>query len=78
MREMRNTYKFFLAKPYAKRILGSPRPRWEDNIRTDLTDTMWEVVEWIHLAQKRDQWRALVQAVMNLRVLQKAEDFLTE
>jgi hypothetical protein len=47
----------------------SPRRRWEDGIRMDLRGTGWEGVEWIHLAQVRDRWWVLVDAVMNLRVL---------
>jgi hypothetical protein len=42
--------------------------RWKDNIRTDLKETGWECMDWIHLAQDRDQWRAVVNTVMNLRV----------
>jgi len=51
-----------------KRPLGRPRSRWEDNTRKDLREVEWEGVDWIHLAQKRDQWRILVNTVMNLRV----------
>jgi hypothetical protein len=42
--------------------------RWEDNIRMDLKDIGWDGVAWIHLAQNKDQWRAFVYMVMNLRV----------
>jgi hypothetical protein len=42
--------------------------RWEDNIRMDLREIGWKRVDWIHLAQDRDQWRALVNTVMNLRI----------
>jgi hypothetical protein len=45
-----------------------PRRRWEDNIRMDLRETVWEGVDWMHLVQNRDQWRTLVITVMNLRV----------
>jgi hypothetical protein len=55
-------------KPEGKRPLGRPRGRWEDNIRMDLREILWEGVDWIHLVQDRDQWRALVNTVMNLRV----------
>jgi hypothetical protein len=50
----------------------------EDNIRTDLKEIGWESVEWIHLAQDRDQWRAVVNTVMKLRVPYKAGNFKTE
>jgi hypothetical protein len=45
-----------------------PRVRWEDNIKMDLNDIGWDGVDWIHMAQDRDQWRALVNMVMKLRV----------
>jgi hypothetical protein len=48
------------------RPLGRPRHRWEDNIRMDLTEIGWGGMDWIDLAQDRDQWRALVNTVMNL------------
>jgi hypothetical protein len=47
---------------------GRPRRRWVDNIKIDLREIGWDVGDWIDLAQDRDQWRALVKAVMNLRV----------
>jgi len=55
-------------KPEGKEPLRRPRRRWKDNIRMDLREIGWEVVDWIHLAEDRDQWRALVNAIMNLRV----------
>jgi hypothetical protein len=59
-----------VGKPEGKRPLGRPRRRWEDGIEMDLREIGWGVcVEWIHLAQDRDRWRAVVNAVMNLRVL---------
>jgi hypothetical protein len=48
--------------------LGRPRHRWVDNIQMDLREIGWDVMDWIDLAQDRDQWRALVNTVMNLRV----------
>jgi hypothetical protein len=51
-----------------KRPLGRPRRRWVDNIKIDLREIGWDGWDWIDLAQDRDQWRALVKAVMNLRV----------
>jgi hypothetical protein len=51
-----------------KRPLGRPKRRWVDNIKMDLLEIVWSGVDWIGLAQKRDKWRTLVNAVMNLRV----------
>jgi hypothetical protein len=51
-----------------KEPLGRPRRRWVDNIKMDLREIGWDSMDWIDLAQDRDQWRALVNAVMNLRV----------
>jgi len=58
-----------VGKPEGKRLLGTLGRRWEDNIRMGLREIGWEVVDWMHLAQDRDQWRAVVNMVMNLRVL---------
>jgi hypothetical protein len=57
-----------VAKPEGKRPRGRPRSRWEDNIRMGLMETGWESVDWMNLAEDRDQWRGLVNRVMNLRV----------
>jgi len=65
---MINAYEVFVGKPEGKRPLGRPTNRWEDNIRTDLRETGWESVDWIHMAQDRVQKWALVDTVMNLRV----------
>jgi hypothetical protein len=54
--------------PEEKRPLGRPRRRWVNNIEMDLRKTGWEGIDWIDLAQDRDKSRALVNAVMNLRV----------
>jgi hypothetical protein len=51
-----NAFKILFGKPEEKRPLGRPRNRWEDNIGMDLRDIGWEGVDWIHLAQDRDQW----------------------
>jgi hypothetical protein len=56
--------------------LGRPRRKWEDNIRIDLTEIEWKGVDWMHLAQGRDQLRALVNMVMNLGVPYKEGNFL--
>jgi hypothetical protein len=58
-----------VGKPEGKRPLGRPRRRRDYGIKMDLEETGWGGVEWIHLAQDRDRWRAVVNAVMNLRVL---------
>jgi hypothetical protein len=59
---------FWLESLREKRPLGRPRHRWEDNIRMDLREIGWGAMDWIDLAQDRDQWRALVNTVMNLRI----------
>jgi hypothetical protein len=65
MGDMRNGYKILVRKPEGKRPLGRHKHRWEDNIRIDLMEIGWEVVDWTHLAQDSAQWRALVNSVMN-------------
>ena len=60
-----------------RRPLGRPRLRWEDNIRMDLREVGCGCVDWMELAQDRDWWRALVSAVMNLRVPLNVGNFLT-
>jgi hypothetical protein len=67
--EGRNVYRVLVGKPEGKRPLGRPRRRWEDGIKMDLREIGCGGVEWIQLAQDRDGWRAVVNAVMNLRVL---------
>jgi hypothetical protein len=57
-----------VGKPEGRRPLGRPRHRWEDNIKMDLREIGFGNVDWIHLAQDRDRWRALVNTVMNLQV----------
>jgi hypothetical protein len=55
-------------EPDGKRPLGRPRRRWVDNIKTDLGEIGWDDVDWNGLAQDKDRWRALVNAVLNFRV----------
>jgi hypothetical protein len=57
-----------VGKPEGKRRLGRPRRRWVNNIKMDLSETGWDGMDWIDMAQDRDQWRVLVNTVMNLRV----------
>jgi hypothetical protein len=69
MGEVRKVYKVLVGKPEGKKPLERPRRRWEDGIRMDLREIGLRGVDWIRLAQDWDQWRAVVSAVMNLRVL---------
>jgi hypothetical protein len=66
MGETRNAYRIMVGKPEGKRPLGRPRRRWGDNIKMDLGKIRWDGVDWIELAQDRDQWRAFVNMLMNL------------
>jgi hypothetical protein len=66
--EKRNTYRLLVGKPERKRPLGRPRRCWVDNIKMDLRETGWGGMDWIELAQDRDQWGALVNTIMNLWV----------
>jgi hypothetical protein len=66
-----------VGKPEGKRPLGRLRRRWDDNIRMDLREIRWVGVDWIDMAQDKDQWRALVKTVLNLRVLYNVEKVLS-
>jgi hypothetical protein len=68
MAEVRGAYNILVGRPEGRRPLGRPRRRWEDNIKMDLREIGFGNVDWIHWAQDRDKWRALVNTVMNLRV----------
>jgi hypothetical protein len=65
---VRGAYNILVGRPEGRRPLGRPRRRWEDNIKMDLREIRFRDVDWIHWAQDRDRWRALVNTVMNLRV----------
>jgi hypothetical protein len=66
--DKRNAYKILVGKPDVKRPLGRPRRRGLDNIKIDLREIGCDGVDWIDLAQDRDQWMALVNTVMKLRI----------
>ena len=66
--ESRGVYRVFMAELEGKRPLGRPRRRWEDNIKMDVQKVGYGGMDWIDLAQDRDRWRAVLNAVMNLRV----------
>jgi hypothetical protein len=74
--EKRNAYRLLVGKPEGKRRLGRPEHSWVDNIKMDLREIGWDSMDWIDLAQDRDQWRALVNTTMNLLVPQNAGKFL--
>jgi hypothetical protein len=68
MGETRNVYRILVRKPEGTRSLGRPRRKWVDNIKMDLREIGWDGMDWIELAEDRNQWRALVNTEMNLRV----------
>jgi hypothetical protein len=63
-----NAYRILVGKQEVKRTLGRPRRKWEDNIRMDLKVIGWGGMDWIDLDQDKNQWRALMNTVLNLRV----------
>jgi hypothetical protein len=69
MGEKRIAYRLLVGNPEGRRPLGRPKCRCVDNVRMDLGEVGWDDVDWIGLAQDRDRWRALVNSVLNLRVL---------
>jgi hypothetical protein len=68
MSETRKAYRILVGKPEGNRPLERPRRRSVDNIKIHLRGIGWDGMDWMDLAQDRDQWRALVNTVMNLRV----------
>jgi CRISPR/Cas system-associated protein Cas7 (RAMP superfamily) len=75
--ENKDAIKVKVGKPEGKEPIGRPRHRWEVNIKMDLQEVGCVGMDWIDLAQDRDRWRALINAVMNLRVPLNAGNFLT-
>jgi len=68
MGEGKGVYRVLEGKPEGRRPLGRPRRRWEDNIKMDRQEVECGVMDWIELAQDRERWRVLVNAIMNFRV----------
>jgi hypothetical protein len=75
MEEWRGVYRVLVEKPEYKRPLGRPRSIWEDNIKIDIQEVGCGGKDWIELAQNRNRWRALVNAVMNFPVPHNARNF---
>jgi hypothetical protein len=65
---VRGAYNILVGRPEGRRPLGRPRRRWEDNIKMDIREIGFGDVDWSHLVQDMDRWRALVNTVINLRV----------
>jgi hypothetical protein len=66
--EKKSAYMILVGKPEGKRPLERPKSRWDDNIKMDLREIGWGSMDWIDLAQDRDQWRALMNTAVNLRI----------
>jgi hypothetical protein len=66
--EKRNAYRLLVGKPEGKIPLERKRRRWVNNIKMDLREIGWDGIDWINLAHDKDQWRALVNTVINLRI----------
>jgi hypothetical protein len=77
MGESRGVCRILVGNREGKRPLGRPRHRWEDNIKMDLKEVESEGMDWIELAQDKDRWRTLVNAVMNLPFPLNGGNFLT-
>jgi hypothetical protein len=74
--EVRGVYRVLVGKPEGKRPLGRPRRMWEDNIRMILQEVRCGGMDWIGLAQDRESWRAIVNAVMHFSGSIKGGEFL--
>jgi hypothetical protein len=74
MGQMRNAYSTLVGKPERKKPLGRRRSRWEDNIKMDLREIGWEGVDWLHVAQDRNQSQALMNTVINLVCIKGGEN----
>jgi hypothetical protein len=68
-KKKKNAYRILVGKPEGKKPLGRPRSKWVDNIKIDIRETGRVGVDWIDLAQGRDEWTALVHTDMNLRIV---------
>jgi hypothetical protein len=77
MGERRGVYRVLVVKPEGKSLFGRLRHKWENNIKTNLKEVGCRGIDWFDLGEDRDRWRALVNALMNLRVPQHAGNFLT-
>jgi hypothetical protein len=75
--EKRNAYRILVGKSERKRPLERPRRWWVHNIKIELREIRWDGMDWIDLARHRDQWRTLVNTVMNILVPQNAGKFLS-
>jgi hypothetical protein len=75
--EKRNAPWILVGKPEGKRPRGKPRRSWVNNIKMDLREIGWDGVDWIDMTQDRDQWRAPVNMVLNVRVPQNAGKFFS-
>jgi hypothetical protein len=77
MGKRRGACRVLVVRPDVKIPLGRPTHRWEKNIKMKLQEVRWASVNWVHLSQGRDRWRAVVNVVMNFRIPQNAGNFLT-
>jgi hypothetical protein len=68
MGEKTNAYRILSKKPKGKRALGRPRRSWEDNSKMDLREIGWNSMDWTDLVHDKDQWKGLVNTVMNFRI----------
>jgi hypothetical protein len=73
-----NSCRILVGKPEGKRPMRTPRRRWEDNIKMDIRYIHWDCMDWIYVALNRDQWRALVNTAINLRVPLNGGMFLSD